>query len=70
MLGHLAGRRRGRFRFSAAMEVENRAPSFHLPARGFVSAGHALQIHPILLEVEILFVPANRANESFERSHI
>jgi hypothetical protein len=56
-----------RVRFSAAVEVENRTPCFHPPARRFVAAGHALEIDTVFVEVQILFVPANGANQTLKR---
>ena len=54
---------------SPPMEVEHGAPGFHRPARRFVSARDALQIHTVLIEVQILFVPANCADQSLKGIH-
>jgi len=43
---------------AARLKTQDRAVWFDRPARRLVTARDALQIHSVLLEVEIVFVPA------------
>jgi hypothetical protein len=44
--------------------LDDRRWTIDRPARRFVTASDALQVKPVRLEVQILFVPAEGANET------
>ena len=54
---------------ASGLELQDRPARVDGPSRRFVPAGDALQVHPVLFEVQVVLMSSKGANKPFQRSH-